>query len=596
MTESTVPLGPEAWVAAATVVVVFALLATSRWPAYLVLLGGVAALLVGGVLDAESALSGFSNPGLVTVGVLFVVAAGLRQTGTLAFFLRRALGRPKSVRSAQARLALPVVIGSAFLNNTPLVAMLLPVVQDWCRVSRISPSKLLLPLSYLAILGGLTTLIGTSTNLVVNGLLVAAGYPSLGMFGITAVGLPCALVGVAYLLLVGARLLPNRTSLIPMPETPREYTMEMVVEESGPISGGTLEASGLSHMPGLRVVEHHSANGALTEDPSGQLKLVPGDRLVMVGNVDVTLDVLHTPGLSAAGFQVQKLGCHPVDRCYAEAVISRTNPVVGRTLREARFRKRYSAAVLGVSRNGQRLRTPLVDIDLRPGDALFLEAPRSALEQHKNSADFSLFSRLEGEGPSTTAQAPIAALIVLAMVFAAAIGWLTMLQAAVTAAAAMLLTRSCSEETALRSINWPLLLAIGAAFGLARALEQTGVASALANGLLSLSQGNPWLSLALIYLTTAILTEFVTNNAAAVIVFPIAMATAAGLGVNYVPYVVAVMIGASASFVTPIGYQTNLMVFGPGGYRFQDFFRLGIPMSLLLWVVTTLLAPIVYGL
>ena len=596
MTEPSTPLGPDAWLAAGTVLVVFALLATSRWPAYLVLLGGLAVLLVGGVLDGNAALVGFSNPGLVTVGVLFVVAAGLRQTGTLAFFLRRALGRPKSVRSAQARLVPPVVIGSAFLNNTPLVAMLLPVVQDWCRVSRISPSKLLLPLSYLAILGGITTLIGTSTNLVVNGLLVQSGYPSLGMFGITPVGVPCALAGVAYLLLVGARLLPDRTSLVPMPETPREYTMEMVVEETGPISGGTLEAAGLSHMPGLRVLEHYGANGKLTEDPKGQLRLAPGDRLVVVGNIDVTLDLLHIPGLSAAGSQVEKLGGHPVGRCYAEAVVSRTSPLVGRTLREAAFRKRYSAAVLGVSRNGQRLRTPLVDIDLRPGDALFLEAPRAVLEQHKNSADFSLFSRIEGEGPSTNAQAPVAALIVLAMVVTAAAGWLTMLEAAVTAAAAMLLTRCCSEETALRSINWPLLLSIGAAFGLGRALEQTGVAPALAEGLLSLSQGNPWLSLALIYLTTGILTEFVTNNAAAVIVFPIAMATASGLGVNYVPYVIAVVIGASASFITPIGYQTNLMVLGPGGYRFHDFFRLGIPMSILLWGLTTLLAPLVYGL
>jgi di/tricarboxylate transporter len=234
-------------------------------------------------------------------------------------------------------------------------------------------------------------------------------------------------------------------------------------------------------------------------------------------------------------------------------------------------------------------------VNFRPGDALFLEAPRSFIEQHRNSGDFALISRLDGEGPATSAQAPVAALILLAMVTVVGAGLLSMLEGAVTAAALMLATRCCSEETARHSIDWPLLLTIGAAFGLGQALEQTGIASLVAKTLLTLAQGNPWVSLIVVFGTTALLTEFVTNNAAAVIVLPIALQTASELHVNHVPFVITVMVAASASFVTPIGYQTNLMVYTAGGYRFLDFARLGFPMSLLIWLVTCTLAPLVYG-
>lgn len=584
----------ESWIAAATVIGVFLLLATSRLRPYIVLLAGVTVLLVTGVLDAKSALNGFSNPGLITVGILFVVAAGLRQTGTLAFLVRRALGRPKSARSAQARMAAPVLIGSAFMNNTPLVAMLLPVIQDWCKAARIPPSKVLLPLSYLAILGGVTTLVGTSTNLVVNGLLVARGYPSMGMFGITLVGLPCAALGTVLLLTFAGRMLPDRGAKVELKEAPREYTMEMLVVSGGQLVGKSLEASGLLHTPGLTLNEWCRDNES-REEFDGQDRLEANDRLVFTGMLDSVLDLFRTPGLSPSTAQVKRLEGHPADRCYAEAVVSRTSPLLARTVREVRFRDRYGAVVLGVARNGQKLRAPIIDVDFRPGDALFLEAPSKFVEERRNSGDFALISKLDGEGPATSAQAPVAALILLTMVVVVGFGVLTMLEAAALAAAAMLLTRCCSEETALHSIDWPLLLTIGAAFGLGEALETTGLANGVANQLLALAAGDPWVSLIIVYGTTALLTEFVTNNAAAIIVVPIALSTAERLGVNHVPFAAAVMVAASSSFATPIGYQTNLMVFGPGGYRFGDFLRLGIPLSLALWALTSTLAPLVYG-
>jgi di/tricarboxylate transporter len=267
---------------------------------------------------------------------------------------------------------------------------------------------------------------------------------------------------------------------------------------------------------------------------------------------------------------------------------------VGQTIRAGRFRNRYDAVVIAVSRNGERVPGRIGDIELRAGDALLLETLPSFVHEQRNSKDFFLVSRLDGEGPPTNAQAPIALTILFAMVVLVTTGVLTMLQGSIVAAGAMLLTRCCSEETAQQSVDWPLLLTIGAAFGLGTALESTGAAGAIADTLLSQAGTSALLALVLIYGTTMVLTEMVTNNAAAIIVFPIAMSTASQLGVNHMPFVIAVMVAASSSFATPLGYQTNLMVFGPGGYRVSDFMKMGIPMSLLMWIVTCAVAPMVW--
>ncbi|MBI3993894.1 MAG: SLC13 family permease [Candidatus Lambdaproteobacteria bacterium] len=586
-------MSTEAWIASGVVVLVLVLLARTRLAPYLILMGGLTILLVSGVLSPRAALAGFSNDGLITVGVLFVVAAGLRQTGVLAALVQRALGRPRTVLRAQARLALPVIAGSAFLNNTPVVAMLMPVVMDWCKATHIAPSKLLLPLSYTAILGGLCTMIGTSTNLVVNGMLVATGKPGMALFDITWVGLPCALAGMVYLLLAGRYWLPDHTVDLGVPADPREYTAEMIVTPKGPLVGKSIEDAGLRHLPGLFLMEIHRGDLLLPMvDPAERMEA--NDQLVFVGVVDSVVDLQRIPGLQLATRQVFKLDSHRAQRCFAEAVVSPTCPLIAQTVREGRFRTRYNAVVIAVSRNGERVPGRIGDIVLRAGDALLLETHPSFVEHHRNSSDFFLVSRLDAAGPPTTRQAPIASAILVAMVAVAALGLLSMLQAAFLAAAAMLLTRCCSEETARRSIDWPLLLAIGASFGLGRALEETGAAGITARLLLSPAGNNPWLALILIYGVTMGVSELVTNNAAAIIMFPIAMATAAALHVSHQPFAIALMIAASAAFATPLGYQTNLMVYGPGGYRFGDFLRMGIPLNLLLWAITCTLTPLVW--
>ena len=583
----------EAWMAVGVVVGVFGFLAVGRHPPHQILLVGLAFLVVSGVLDPTAAFAGFGNTGLITVAVLFVVAGGLRQTGALGYFLQRALGRPKSATRAQMRLVPPVVIGSAFLNNTPVVAMLVPVVMDWCRSVGIRPSKLLIPLSYAAILGGLCTLIGTSTNLVVDGMLRAGGYEGLTLFEIAWVGVPCAAVGIVYLLVASPRLLPERTVQLTRPEDPRQYTVEMSVASGGPLVGTSIEQAGLRHLPGLYLMEIHRRN-QLIAMVSPTERLEAEDQLVFVGMVESVVDVQRIPGLGPSTRQVFKLDSHRAERIFAEAVISPNCPILGQTIREGRFRNRYDAVVIAVSRAGERVPGRIGDIELHAGDALLLEALPSFVEQQRNSRDFYLVSRLDGEGPPTTSQAPVALAILVGMVVVVAAGLLSMLQGAIVAAAAMIVTRCCSQDTAQKSVDWPLLLAIGATFGLGAALQETGAADVLADALLRQAGTSPLLALVLLYGTTMILTELVTNNAAAIIVFPIAMSTAAQLDVHYMPFIVAVMIGASCGFATPLGYQTNLMVYGPGGYRLTDFLKMGVPMNLLMWVVTCAVAPMVW--
>jgi di/tricarboxylate transporter len=480
---------------------------------------------------------------------------------------------------------------SGFLNNTPVVAMFLPAVIDWARQNRLSVSKLLIPLSYAAILGGTCTLIGTSTNLVVNGLLTTeAGLPSLRMFDITWVGLPAALVGGAYLVLLGRWLLPDRRPVMSDLDDPREYTVEMVVESTSPLAGKTIEAAGLRHLPGMYLVEIER-DGEVLPAIGPQHRLRAGDRLVFAGVVESVLDLQRFRGLVPASDQVFKLGVPRPERCFTEAVVSDSCPLVGKSIREGRFRNVYNAAVIAVARNGERVRGKIGDITLRPGDTLLLEADPGFADRQRNSRDFFLVSRLPDSRPLREDRALVAMAILAGMVLTATLGWLSMLQAALLAAGLMLVTRCINGAAARGAVDWTVLITIAASFGLGHALETTGAARFVAERLIALAGGDPWLTLAVVYLVTMVFTELITNNAAAVLVFPIALSTSQALGVSFLPFAIAIMMAASASFSTPIGYQTNLMVYGPGGYRFTDYFKVGIPLNLLLAAVTIALVP-----
>jgi di/tricarboxylate transporter len=354
--------------------------------------------------------------------------------------------------------------------------------------------------------------------------------------------------------------------------------------------GRTIEEAGLRHLPGAFLAEIERRNSVLLAvAPTERLQV--GDRLVFVGVVDSVVDLVKLKDLVPAPEQLDKLDTPRPERKLLEAVVSRTSPLAGQTIRDGRFRSRYGAVVIAVARDGERMRGKVGDIKLRPGDTLLIEGPSSFLEQQRHSRDFLLVSEIQGVAAPRHERALLSVVILLGMVAAAAT-FADMLLAALVAAGLMVATRCTTSARARASIDWSVLAVIGASYGLGTSLEVTGAASHLAHSWLSLAGKEPWLALAAVYLVTMVFTEFITNNAAAVLVFPIAQATAEALGVSFWPFIVAIMMAASASFATPIGYQTNLMVYGPGGYRFTDYVRFGLPLNLLLAAVTICLIPI----
>jgi len=589
----------EAWFTLAVVGAVFIGLVRGR-AADMVLAGALTLLVVVGSLAGSAklptpadAVAGLGNSGLVTVAALFVVVAGLVQTGAMAMIAQPLLGNPRTVFAAQLRLLLPVTVISAFLNNTPVVAMFMPVVDDICKKTRISPSKLFLPMAYAATFGGVCTLIGTSTNLVVHGLLLKEGLPGFGMFELTWVGLPASALAIVYLLSCGRWLLPDRQPAINLTEDPRQYTLEMLVQRSGPLVGQTIEQAGLRQLPGLYLLEI-DREGEILQAVGPQQRLAAGDRLVFVGIVESVVDLQKIRGIAPATDQTFKLDAPRSERCLIEAVVSDRCRLIGKSIREGQFRSVYNAAVIAVARGGKRIHAKIGDIVLQAGDTLLLEAHQDFVSQQRNASDFLLVSGIENSAPPRHDLAWVALGILLAMVTVVALNWLDLLAAALCAASLMVLTHCCTGAEARRSIDWSLLLVIAAALGIGKTIETSGLAAVVGERIISLAGSNPWLVLAAVYFVTMLFTELITNNAAAILSFPIALAVSKDLEVSFLPFAIAVAIAASAGFSTPFGYQTNLMVYGPGGYRFADYLRVGIPLNLLFMLVTVALTPLVF--
>jgi di/tricarboxylate transporter len=587
-------MSAHAWLAGGVVMSCLVFMLFTQAATELILLGGVVALLTVGVLTPEQALGGFSNEGMITVALMYVVVAGIRETGGVDLLVQHVLGRPKSLRRALARLVIPATVVSAFMNNTPLVAIFLPAVLSWAKRLQISPSKLLIPLSYGAVVGGTITLIGTSTNLIVNGLLAQGGKPVLGLFDIAWVGIPCALGAVAYIWLFAPRVLPERLPASAIFENPKEYTVEMTVEEGGALVGKSIEEAGLRHLQALYLVEIGRGEEVLAAVGPYE-RLMAGDRLVFAGVSDSVVELQRIKGLRPSADHAFNLEDKKHrERVLVEAVVSPQCALIGKTIKEGRFRMVYGGSVIAVARNGQRIAGKIGEISLEPADTLLLDVRPPFLERHRHSNDFLLISQVSDYLPVRHERAWLAWLILAAVVISASFEWLSMLKAALLGAAAMLLTGCCSVAESRKSLDGQVLLAIAASFALGKALEVSGAASGIAHGFLGLAGDEPRLVLVYFYFLTVVLTELLTNNSVAVLMFPLALAISEKLGVSYWPFVIAVMIAASMGFSTPIGYQTNLMVYGPGGYHFTDFVRFGVPLNILMGIVALTIIPWVW--
>jgi len=584
------------WEAALAVLITLACLGAlifTRVAASIVFAGALVAILVTGLLPVPVAVAGFANPGLLTIAALYVVAAGLRRTGAIDTLSNRAFGRPRSIIVGTLRVMLPVTLLSAFTNNTPIVASFVPAVADWARKQGFSASKLLIPLSYAAIFGGTCTLIGTSTNLVVNGMLIEQTGAGFSFFELAWLGVPTAIIGIAYVLILGRWLLPERIPVMEKLRDPREYTVEMLIEPASPLEGKTVEEAGLRQLPGLFLIEI-DRNGVLIPAVGPRERLRGNDRLVFAGVTESIADLQKIRGLVPATDQVFKLSSERSERTLVEAVASGTASFVGRTIKESRFRNLYDSVVIAVARNGQRVNRKIGDIRLRPGDTLLLESDREFAERHANNRDFLLLKPLEGSPTYRHERGWVAWLILLGIVVTATFGILDTLTAALAGAGAMVLTRCCTGTEARRSIDLEVLIVIACAFALGEALDRTGAAASLARTLLELTGSHPFAVLAVVYFTTVLMTEMITNNAAAVLMFPLAYAVAGSLDLNFMPFAIAITFAASASFATPIGYQTNLMVYGPGGYRFADYIRFGLPLNIILGITALNIIPVIW--
>lgn len=589
-----VDLSIQAWQVIGVISLCLGLLIFSRYPADAVLAGGVALLVLLDILTPQEALAGMSNEGMITVAVLFVVAQGLVKTGVVSWISQNLLGRPKSVGVAQFRLMLPVAAFSSLLNNTPVVAMLVPAVTDWAKRLNFSVSQLMIPLSYAAIIGGTCTLVGTSTNLVINGMLVdMQGDSGLGMFDLAWVGIPSVIVVIAFTVAFSRLLLPNTDHALEVFEDARQYIVEMKIEEDSELIGLSIEDAGLRQLPGMFLVEI-GRNGRLMTAVSPEEILMANDRLVFAGDVQSVVDLKNIRGLVVAEDQVFKLTDNPATRCLVEVVISPNFKFLGQTVRDMNFRKNYDAVIIAVARAGERIKSKIGDIDLMPGDTLLLETKHNFVAQQRYSKDFLLVSRIEGSEPVRHGHRNISATIMLAMVFSVFFGFLSIFKAALLAAGLMIVFRCLNVQEARRSVDWQILLVIAASIALGTAMDKTGAAAAIANAMVGITTNSPIGTLVVLFVLTTGFSAVISNLAAAVLLFPVAVAASQQLGVDLVPLTVTLMIAASTCFATPIGYQTNLMVYGPGNYRFVDFIKIGLPLTFLVGLVTILIVPIIW--
>ncbi len=569
--------------------------------------GGVALLMVApveqsdggytiGLLSAADALSGLANEGLLTIAALFIVAAGVRETGALHLLAGRLLVAPSSERAAQHRIVWPTALMSSVFNNTPLVALLLPVADDWARRYRISQSRLLLPLSYASILGGACTLIGTSTHLIANGWLIqSAGLTGLGIFELTPFMLPIACCGLMFVIVCSRWALPARERAFPDLGNAREYVVEMQIEDRSSLAGQTVDEAGLRGLPGLFLIEIERT-GEIIPAVSGNVRLAAGDHLIFAGVVDSVVDLQRFEGLTLATDQVFKLDAKRANRRLLEAVVSNSCPLIGRTIRAGQFRTVYNAAVIAVARNGTRIRGKVGDIRLLPGDVLLLEARPNFLEQQRNRRDFYLVSEIESASPLARERAPIALLLVAGMLAASGSGLVSVYTASLLAALLTVASGCCSASVARRAIDWEVVLVIGGALALGKAMENSGLSSLLGGAIAALVGSSPTATLAALFLASAVLAGVVTAKASVVLMLPVALAIAEQLNLALMPLVVIVMLASATAVATPIGYPTNLMVMGPGGYRFSDYLRLGGPLTLFVGGLGVLLVPLFWPL
>ncbi len=570
------------------------LLVFSKVSTDLIFGGAIVGLITFQVITPEQAFSGFTNQGFLTIAALYVVAAGLVRSGASFSMTQNIFGNTNHLRWAQFRMSVIIALLSAVVNNTAVIASLLANVRDWARSHNIPQSQLLIPMSYAAMLGGNCSLFGSSTNVVVFGLLLASHDGlNLGIFDIALVGLPIVFVGILYMVVFAGRILPNQANgRDQFNNTLKEYTVEAVVETDSPVIGKTIAQAGLRHLEGLFLAEIQRGASILSA-VGPQTVLNENDRLIFVGDTSAIVDLRKIKGLSlldAVSFPDSS------QRVFVEVVVAQNSRLVGKSIRESAFRSHFNAAVLAVSRHGQRLKGRIGDIVIAPSDALLLECDESFVNRFGRTPEFLLASNVENSEVPNFEKAKLALFILLSMLALATSGMTSFFNASILAAGAMVLTRCVSGREARESIDMVVMLSIGLSFGVAEAVNASGLTGIITQSLQNLSGLTPFALLACTFLLTSLLTLLITNTSAAILVLPTVMGIAESLSLSPLPFAIAVMISASASFALPTGYQTNLMVYSVGGYTVGDFIKFGLPLQVLVFFVAMIIIPLAWPL
>lgn len=580
----------DAWLTLAIIAALFGLLIWGKWPTWAVFALALAAILTLDLASEEDALQGFANSGVLSVVVLYVVAAGMYRTGAITLIIGRLVGLPETERAANLRIQPVTAVGSAFLNNTPIVAMLVPVIADLGRSAKLAVSKIYMAVSHASILGGAATLIGTSSNLIIAGLILAEFDVELSVFFPTLLGLPAAIVGLAFLLLVAPRLLGDVTGTSSEAARPKAtYLVEVAVADAGHsrLLGKTLRQSGLAEPSGARL-RRVTRRAEVLADPPGDWQLEAGDVLTYEATISATGELWATLGLVAA--DDRPISQDEYAHRLAEAVVAVDSPYVGRTVSDLRLPDRKLVAL---SRAGQAVAAPLADQVVQAGDVMVLEVEEAFLDRDHES--LALVSARHGYRMQRTDRAVAATVIVTVMIALSAFGITSLLNAALLAAVAMVATGCLSFSRAFRSIDWKTYVILACALSLEPAFVDSGLADVISGMLAGLAGDSVVIALVVVFVGTVVLTNLVTNAAAAALMFPITVGIVATLGVAWEPFMVVLMLAVSYVFINPAGYQTHLLVMEPGGYRFNDFAKVGIPLTVLLGVVVIPLAVVVYG-
>ena len=593
---------PEAWLTVAILAATFAALLWTKIPPVTVFLGALTLCITFRLAPLDRSLAGFANSAVLTIGALFIVAAGMYSTGAISLLSEKLIGRPKTMTAAQLKILGPVTFGSAFLNNTPLVAMMIPVIRDLSRSTGLDKSKLYIPLSYASILGGTCTLIGTATNLIIAGLVadaIAGGQAGnavlreIELFDPSWVAVPAAILGLLLLMVTSRWLLRAREGEDSAPIAKRRYGAEFVIPEGSPLAGRTLEAAGLANPVGFDIVDIIRTDGSRV-GLDADTRLAAGDVLVLSVGLDALGDLWTMQGLEPL-HTMRPMETERYDHRLVEAVIAPGSRAIGRRVSEFPLPDSpYEVTLVALSRHDRPVDGRLRDVRVEVGDVAVLEVDESFFYVNSQETELSLVRRVAGFRIRRWHRAAVAAGITAAMVTAAATGWMTMLNAALLASGLMLLTGCLTLRVAARSIDYGTLGVLAAAIGVAAAVSESGLADVIASALTRIGAGVPLAALAAVFLGRVVMANLITNAASAVFMFPIALSMADQLGVSFMPFAIALMTGTVGAAITPAAYQTNLMVYEPGGYAFMDFVKMGVPLTLLVGAVTLLLAPVVF--